>query len=76
MEGFSEEATFTLSTHNTLHLVHNGYEFKKHRTTSYGATYWLCKKHADFKCKVKAFTKQFSGRDLVKINGEHSHPPN
>lgn len=76
-KGFIEEATFTLSKLNTLNLMHHGHGFKKHRTTPSGATYWLCKKYtdADLKCKVKAFTKQYGGRDRVKIIGEHTHPP-
>lgn len=57
-----------------MSLVHDGYEFKRHRKTKYGAIYWLCKRHADSKCKVKAFTRQFDGRDFVKITGDHTHP--
>lgn len=72
--GYELEATFTLSDRNRINLIHDGYEFKKHRTTKYGAIYWLCKRNAEFKCKVKAFTKHFGGRDFVKVTGVHTHP--
>lgn len=73
--GFNEVAVLTIGSKKTLSLIHNGYEFKKHRITSSGASYWLCRKQRDLKCKAKAYTKQFGIRNLVKVTGEHSHPP-
>lgn len=73
--GYTEEASFILSKHNSFNLCHNGYGFKKHRTTPKGAIYWYCKKQNTLKCKVKAYTKQFGTRDMVRIVGDHNHQP-
>lgn len=73
--GYNDEATFTVNFRNTFNLVHNGYEFRKHRKTSAGAIYWYCRRQKDLKCKVKAHTMQIGTRNHVRITGEHLHPP-
>lgn len=64
-----------LSARNQFNLVHQGYGFSKHRVTTSGAQYWYCKRQRDLKCKVKAYTKQFGTRHLVRVRGQHFHPP-
>lgn len=58
-----------------MNLIHNGYEFRKHRLTRQGQTYWYCRKHDHFKCKAKAYTMQIGMKNLVRLTGQHSHPP-
>lgn len=70
---FFEEATFTLTKRRAYKLIHNNYEFLRHRSSQDGATYWLCS-HCQT-CKAKAYTKPFSSKEMVKTFGEHSHKP-
>lgn len=74
---FTEDAIFVLNQMNNMNLIHGGYEFRKHREIRRnGQTYWYCRKHDLFKCKVKAYTMQVGVQHRVRITGlPHSHPP-
>lgn len=72
---FTGEATFVLSKKNTFKLVFNGHSYSQHRKRSDGATYWLCCRRNQFKCKAKLHTKRIGSREMVRIvNDQHSHP--
>lgn len=73
--GFYEEATFTVSRNNKFTLTHGGYGYTKHRVLSSGVIYYYCRKQKEFKCSVKAYTMQIGTRNMVKVKGEHLHPP-
>lgn len=66
-----------LNKKNNLNLIHDGYEFRKHRELRRkGQMYWYCRKHDQFKCKVKAYTMKIGLKNRVRITGlPHSHPP-
>lgn len=73
--GFNEEATFILNKKNNMNLVHNDYEYRKHRLTRQGQTYWYCGKKVQFKCKAKAYTIQLGLKHRVRVTGTHNHLP-
>lgn len=58
---------------NKFGLTHCGHAFNKHRIKENGQTYWYCKRQKDIKCKVKAYTQEMRGRQMVKIIGKHNH---
>lgn len=70
--GFHDEATFSVTQMGGLKLVHHGYQYHKKREHK-GVTYWRCKKSKILKCKALAHTKNFDGKQLVKISGAHNH---
>lgn len=78
-KGYNFDATFTLSRRGQLKLVFNQYEFTRVRSSRRNlVTTWRCAlphSFPQYKCEVKAFTKHFGQKQLVKIMGEHTHPP-
>lgn len=78
-QGFNMDAAFTLSRRGQLKLVHHQYEFTRVRCSRNTLiTTWRCSlphSFPQFKCDVKAFTKKFGNREMVKVLGVHSHAP-
>lgn len=68
-------ATFVLNKRNNANLIYKGYEYRRHRITKHGQTYWYCRQHDRFKCKSKAYTMQIGTENRVRITGQHSHLP-
>lgn len=72
---FKDEATFTMTKKGRLKLLHEGFEFTKHKTNKLGITFWECSKTRRFYCKGKARTSQIDGKEVVKLYGVHNHLP-
>lgn len=70
--GFSEVATFSITQLKTLKLVHQGYSYIK----SGKKDRWQCSKTRREKCRGKAQTRLINSRQMIKVSGEHNHPPN
>lgn len=80
LEGFTQEATFTLSRRGQLKLVWREYEYTKVRYSKNTLlTTWRCAlphSFPHFRCDAKAYTKRFGSTQMLKIIGEHSHSAN
>lgn len=78
IEGFDEEACFTLSMRGQFKLVHSGYGYTKMCVSSMsGITTWRCalnQSYPHLKCRAKCYTRQVGIFQKVKQIGDHTHP--
>lgn len=78
LEGYIEEACFTLSARGQFKLVHMGYGYTKMCVSSVtGITTWRCASNGSYpelKCRAKCYTRQVGVLQRVKSVGDHTHP--
>lgn len=74
--GFTDEAKYLTTRAGTLKLSKDGFTYLKN-VAFMDCTHWRCAKYTQTRCKGKAQTKMFGGKEMMKVYGEHNHlPPN